>query len=264
MELNVEQVEKSIIKTYRKEIWRNFVKAINDYNLIDDNDKIAVCISGGKDSFLLAKCFQELKKHGKKNFDIQFIMVSPGYSDSYKEYIKKLAFNLNIPLQIFDTDIFEVVKKLKHKSNCYICAKMRRGYLYSVSKDLGCNKIALGHHMDDVFETTLLNMFYNGNFETMKPILNSSNYENMKLIRPLYYVEESSIIKWKNYNKIEFKDYNCGFKESDSKRYYLKSIINELRKDNKFFNANFLNALENVNVDNLNGYIKECVKYKNY
>lgn len=264
MEIVKEQIEKSIIKTYRKEIWRKFVNAINDYNLIDDNDKIAVCISGGKDSFLLAKCFQELKKHGKKQFELEYIMISPGYTKAYVDYIKELASKFGISLQVFDSDIFEVVNKLKHKSNCYICAKMRRGYLYSVAKNLGCNKIALGHHLDDVFETTLLNMFYNGNFETMKPILNSTNYKDMKLIRPLYYVEESSIIKWENYNNLEFKDYNCGFKEEDSKRYYLKKIIKQLRKDNKYFNANFLNSLENVNVDNLNGFIKDNIKFKNY
>ena len=264
MEEKNKTVEKSIIKTYRKDIWRKFVNAINDFNLIDDNDKIAICISGGKDSFLLAKCFQELKRHGKKKFELEFIMICPGYSKDYLEHIKENAEKLSIPLQIFETDIFDVVKKLNHKSNCYICAKMRRGYLYSIAESLGCNKIALGHHLDDVIETTFLNMFYNGNFETMRPILDSENYKNMKLIRPLYYIEESSIIKWQKYNELVFKEYRCGFKKEDSKRYYLKTVIKSLREKNKNFNANFLNSLDNVNVDNINGFVKDNVKYKNY
>lgn len=257
-------IEKSIIKTYRKDIWNKFIKAINDYNLIEENDKIAVCISGGKDSFLLAKCMQELKRHGKYNFELKFIMINPGYDQKYLNHIKNNAKKLKVELEIFDTDIFQVVKKLNHKSSCFICSKMRRGHLYDKAKELGCNKIALGHHLDDVIETTFLNMFYNGVYETMRPILDSDHFAGMKLIRPLYLVEERSIIKWQNYNDLVFKDFACGFKKDLSKRVYLKNIINDLRNDNKFFNANIINALEKVNLDNLNGYIKDKEEYKNY
>lgn len=260
----MDNVEKSIIKTYRKDIWRKFTQAINDFNLIEDGDKIAVCISGGKDSFLLAKCFQEIKRHGKNNFELCFITINPGFNDHYLELLKKNADYLGVPINIFDVNIFEVVDKLKHKSNCYICAKMRRGHLYDLAKSLGCNKIALGHHLDDVIETTLLNMFYNGKYESMRPILNSDNFKNMKLIRPLYYIHESSIENWVKYNELNFEECNCGFIKEKSKRIYLKSIINELRCDNKFFDANMIKSLENVNIDNTNGYIKDNVKYKNY
>lgn len=257
-------IEKSIIKTYRKEIWNKFIKAINNYNLIEANDKIAVCISGGKDSFLLAKCLQELQRHGKFDFDLKYIMINPGYDEKYLKHIKDNATKLKINLEIFDTDIFEVVKKINHKSNCFICSKMRRGHLYSIAKELGCNKIALGHHLDDVIETTFLNMFYNGIYETMRPILNSDNFDGMKLIRPLYLVEEKSVIKWQTYNDLIFKDYNCGFKKDLSKRIYLKKIINELRSGNNFFNANIINALEKVNLNNLNGYILDKEDHRNY
>lgn len=258
------EIERSIIKTYRKDIWKKFIDSINKYNLVNESDKIAVCISGGKDSLLLSLLLKELKLHGQVNFDLEYIMVNPGYNIEYINWIKELTSSFDINLKVYDTDIFNVVDNVNHKNNCYICAKMRRGYLYDCAKKLGCNKIALGHHLDDVIETTFLNMFYNGNYETMRPILNSDNYEGMSLIRPMYLIKEDSIIKWINYNNIEIKNYICGFNKDKSKRIYLKSFINQLRKDNKFFDSNMINALENVNLDNINGYIKDKIKYKNY
>lgn len=259
--MELKEIERSLIKTYKKDIWCKFTKAINLYNLIEENDKIAVCISGGKDSFILAKCFQELKKHKKFNFELEFIVMNPGFTDEYIKIIKDNSELLNIPIKIFNTDIFSVVDKLKHKSNCYICAKMRRGHLYNIAKELGCNKIALGHHLDDVIETTLLNMFYNGKFETMLPKLNSKNFPGMKLIRPLYLVNEKDIIRWVNHNELVFKECNCGFKKDVSKRIEIKLLVDNLRKSNKFFDANILKSTENVNLDNLNGYIKDGIKY---
>jgi len=256
--------ERSLIKTYKKDIWCKFTKAINLYNLVSENDKIAVCISGGKDSFILAKCFQELQRHKKFNFEVRFIVMNPGFTNEYLEKIQDNAKKLNVPIEIFDTDIFSVVDKLQHKSNCYICAKMRRGHLYNIAKNLGCNKIALGHHLDDVIETTLLNMFYNGKFETMLPKLNSKNFEGMELIRPLYLVNEKDIIRWVNYNDLTFKECSCGFKKELSKRIEMKSLVESLRKENKFFDANILKSTENVNLDSLNGYIKDNIKYKKY
>lgn len=254
-------IEKSIVKTYKKDIWCKFTKAINLYNLVEENDKIAVCISGGKDSFILAKCFQELKKHKKFNFELEFIVMNPGFTKEYLNLINENSKLLNIPIKIFKTDIFSVVNKLKHKSNCYICAKMRRGHLYNIAKSLDCNKIALGHHLDDVIETTFLNMFYNGKFETMLPKLKSKNFEEMELIRPLYLINENDINRWVKYNNLEFKECNCGFKKDISKRIEMKKLIANLRKDNKFFDANILKSTENVNLDSLNGYIKEKIKY---
>ena len=256
--------EKSLIKTYKKDIWCKFTKAINEYNLIEENDRIAVCISGGKDSFILAKCFQELKRHKKFNFDLKFIVMNPGFTSEYLNKIKENSKLLNVPIEIFDTDIFSVVDKLQHKSNCYICAKMRRGHLYNIAKNLGCNKIALGHHLDDVIETTLLNMFYNGKFETMLPKLKSKNFSDMELIRPLYLINEKYIIRWVNYNNLTFKECSCGFKKELSKRIEMKTLIERLRKENKFFDANILKSTENVNLSSLNGYIKDNIKHNYY
>ena len=259
--MNLNEAERSLIKTYKKDIWCKFTKAINLYQLVEENDKIAVCISGGKDSFVLAKCFQELKKHGKFQFDLEFIVLDPGFDEDYLNKILSNAKLLNVPVKVYKTDIFSVVNKLKHKSNCYICAKMRRGHLYNFARELGCNKIALGHHLDDVLETTLLNMFYNGKFETMLPKLKSKNFSGMELIRPLYLINEKDIIRWANYNKLIFKECNCGFKKDLSKRIEIKKLIESLRKDNKFFDANILKSTENVNLSNLNGYIKNNIKY---
>lgn len=262
--MNLKEIERSLIKTYKKDIWCKFTKAINLYNLVEENDKIAVCISGGKDSFVLAKCFQELKKHGKVNFDLRFIVMNPGFTDTHLNEVKNNAEILNIPIEIFDTDIFSVVDKLQHKSNCYICAKMRRGHLYNIAKSIGCNKIALGHHIDDVIETTLLNMFYNGKYETMLPKIESKNFDGVELIRPLYLVRENNIIRWAKYNNLIFKECSCGFKKELSKRVEMKSLVNELRSKNKFFDANMLKALENVNLNSLMGYIIDDKKVTKY
>lgn len=187
-------IEKSIIKKYRKEIWSKFIRAVNDYELIKENDNIMVCISGGKDSFLLAKCIQELKRHGKINFNVNYVVMDPGYKEETKNKIIANAKKLNIDINIFETDIFEVANKLNKEHPCYMCARMRRGYLYNKAKELGCNKIALGHHFDDVIETTLLSMFYGSEIKTMMPKLHSDNFPGLELIRPLYLVKEQSII----------------------------------------------------------------------
>ena len=205
--MELKEIERSIIKKYRKKIFVPFVKAIKEFNLIEENDKIMVCISGGKDSFLLAKCMQEIKKHGKFNFDLEFIVMNPGYTIENINKIKENLSKLNIDAHIFDTPIFEVADKTDNP--CYMCAKMRRGYLYSYAKKLGCNKIALGHHFNDVIETVLLNMIFTGNFSSMVPKVKSTNFENMSLIRPLYYVREEDIIRWAKYNELEFLDCAC-------------------------------------------------------
>ena len=248
------EIEKSIIKKFRKEIWRKFTKAVTDYNLISDGDKIAVCISGGKDSFLLAKCFEEIKKHGKIKFDIEFISMDPGYSDASSKQIKKNADILGIDVKIFNTDIFKVSSKLNPEAPCYMCARMRRGYLYDYAKKLGCNKIALGHHFDDVIETILLNIFYNGSYETMLPKLKSTNFEGMELIRPLYLVKEEDIIKWCTYNELEFIGCACNLKKENSKRLEVKELIKKLRLTNEFVDKNIFKSSTNVNLEQIISY----------
>lgn len=250
------EIERSIIKKYRKEIWSKFVKAVMDYELISEGDKIMVCISGGKDSFLLAKCMEELKKHGNKNIDVCYVCMDPGYNQENKEKILENAKLLNIELEMFTSDIFDVANMLNEKSPCYMCARMRRGFLYSKAEEHGCNKIALGHHFDDVIETTLLSMFYGSEVKTMMPKLYSDNFKGLQLIRPLYLVKESSIISWVNYNKLEFINCACKFTEkinnSDvniSKRKEMKELINNLRKINKDIDYNIFKSLDNVNLN---------------
>lgn len=258
-----DEIERSIIKKYRKEIWSKFVKAINEYQLIKDNDKIAVCISGGKDSFLMAKCFQELKKHGKINFELEFIVMNPGYNEINKELIIKNAQKLNIPIKMFNTEIFKIVDSVKEGSPCYLCARMRRGHLYNYAKELGCNKIALGHHFDDVVETILLSILYGGEFKTMLPKLKSTNFLGLELIRPMYFVKESNIISWVNYNQLKFLNCACHFTEESefdkisSKRKEMKELINHLRKTNKNIDHNIFKSSENVNLDAIIGYRKD-------
>lgn len=262
--MDLKTIEKSIIKKFRKEIWSLFVKAIKDYKLIEDNDKIAVCISGGKDSFLLAKCMQEILKHGKMKFELEFIVMNPGYK---KEHVENIIFNaklLNIPIKIFNTDIFEVSNFLNSEKPCYMCARMRRGYLYNFAKELGCNKIALGHHFDDVIETTLLSIFYSAEFKTMMPKLHSDNFEGMQLIRPLYLIKEKDIISWSNYNELKFINCACKFTEKNAiegKRQEVKSLINELRKKSKYIDQNIFKSTENVNLSTILGYYKNNEKY---
>ncbi len=257
------EIEKSIIKKFRKEIWSKFIKAIKDYKLINENDKVMVCISGGKDSFLLAKCIQELVRHSQIKFEAHYVVMDPGYNKINREYITNNAKEMNIPVDLFETDIFEVANKLNPENPCYMCARMRRGHLYNKAQELGCNKIALGHHFDDVIETTLLSMLYGAEIKTMMPKLHSDNFEGIELIRPLYLVKERDIIAWKNYNELEFLNCACKFTEnafhdeSLSKRKEMKTLINELRKKNKDIDHNIFKALDNVNMSCILGYHKD-------
>ncbi len=242
-------VQKSIIKKYRKEIWSKYIKTIKQYNLIEDGDKIAVCISGGKDSFLLALLLKQLQKYGTTKFEVSYICMDPGYDTETFKTVNKIAEKLDITLDVFKTDVFESAKKLSEKSPCYMCARMRRGHLYNYAKNKGCNKIALGHHLDDVIETTLMSMFYNGEFKTMRPIVKSKNFHKMELIRPMYHILEEDIVRWANYNNLNFINCACGLEENLSKRFYIKDLIKALRKDNKFFDANILKSLENIDLE---------------
>ena len=250
------EIERSIIKKYRKDIWSKFVKAIIDYELIKENDKVMVCISGGKDSFLLAKCIEELIKHGKFKFEARYVCMNPGYNEVNKELILENAKKLNVKLEMFETNIFNTVASLTEGSPCYLCARMRRGNLYSKAKELGCNKIALGHHFDDVIETTLLSMFYGSEIKTMMPKLHSDNFPGLELIRPMYLIKEEDILAWKNYNKLTFINCACRFTENcsinddgTSKRLAMKNLIKELRKQNKNIDYNIFKALDNVNLE---------------
>lgn len=262
-----EEIERSIIKKYRKLIWRRFVRGVEEYKLIQDNDKIAVCISGGKDSFLLAKCLQELKKHGKIKFDLEYIVMNPGYKDKNLDLIKENARTLNIPIKIFESDIFAVVNKIAEKNPCYMCARMRRGYLYNKAKELGCNKIALGHHYDDVIETILLSMLYGAEIKTMMPKLHSTNFKGIDLIRPLYLVKEDDIISWAKFNELNFINCACGFTEkrledeSISKRLEMKKLIKKFRNINENIDQNIFKSVENVNIDAIIGYKTNNKKY---
>lgn len=262
------EIERSIIKKYRKEIWSKFVKAVQEYQLIKENDNIMVCISGGKDSFLLAKCVQELQRHGKFHFDCHYVVMNPGYSDYNKNFILETAKLLNIEIEMFESDIFNVVDTIAIKSPCYLCARMRRGYLYSKAKELGCNKIALGHHFDDVIETTLLSIFYGAELKTMMPKLHSDNFEGLELIRPLYLVKEEDIIAWRNHNELTFINCACRFTEknvsdNNSKREEIKELIKTLRKNNKDVDHNIFKSLDNVNLNCVLGTKKNSI-YKSF
>ena len=262
------EIERSIITTYRKEIWSKFVKAVSDYKLIEENDNVMVCISGGKDSFLLAKCIQELQRHGNVKFNAHYVVMDPGYNEYNRNFILDNAKILNIPLDMFESDIFDVVANVDSKSPCYLCARMRRGYLYNHAKELGCNKIALGHHFDDVIETTLLSMFYGAEIKTMMPKLHSDNYEGIDLIRPLYLVKEASIIAWKNYNELTFINCACRFTEGcslindgTSKRKEVKELIKNLRKINPSVDANIFKAMDKVNMNCILSWHKDGVNH---
>ena len=263
------EIERSIIKKYRKEIWSKFVKAVIDYELIKENDNIMVCISGGKDSFLLAKCIEEIQKHGKYKFNARYVVMDPGYNKLNREKIEYNAKLLNIPIEIFESDIFEVVSKFDLKTSCYMCAKMRRGFLYNKAQELGCNKIALGHHFDDVIETTLLSMIYGSEIKTMMPKLHSDNFPGLELIRPLYLVKEEDILAWKKFNDIDFINCACKFteksmvNENDSKRREMKELIKELRLKNKNADLNIFKAMDNVNLNCVLG-TKKDKEYKSF
>lgn len=261
-EQRTKDIERSIIKKFRKPIWRRFTKAIREYELVQDGDKIAVCISGGKDSMLMAKLFQELSRHGKKNFEVVFLVMNPGYNEINYQTIKDNAKILNVPITVFESDIFNIVAS-EEQSPCYLCARMRRGYLYSKAKELGCNKIALGHHYDDVIETILMGMLYGAQVQTMMPKLHSTNFEGMELIRPLYLIREADIIHWANYNDLHFIQCACKFtdtcttcnnEETKSKRMEIKQLIQTLKKTNPFIESNIFKSVENVNLSTIIAY----------
>lgn len=257
------EIERSIIKKFRKDIWSKFIKTISDYELIKENDNIMVCISGGKDSFLLAKCIQELIKHGKFPFTAHYVVMDPGYNKVNRQLIEKNAKLLNVPIEIFETNIFDVTAKVEGNP-CYLCARMRRGYLYSKAKELGCNKIALGHHFDDVIETTLLSMFYGSEIKTMMPKLHSDNFEGLELIRPLYLIKESAVLAWKKYNELTFINCACRFTENcsivddgTSKRKEMKNLVNNLRKINPSIDNNIFTSMNNINLNCVLGTKKD-------
>ncbi len=263
------EIERSIIKKFRKVIWSKFVKAIQEYNLISDNDKIMVCISGGKDSFLLAKCFQELERHGKKNFSAEYVVMDPGYNQINRELIEENAKKMNVPIKIFESDIFNTVSSLTEGNPCYLCARMRRGYLYSKAKELGCNKIALGHHFNDVIETTLLSMFYSSEVKTMMPKLKSDNFPGLELIRPLYLVKEEDILAWKKSNDLTFLNCACRFTESctinddgTSKRLEIKKLIKSLKETNPNIDKNIFKSMDNINMNCILGYSKNGIRHE--
>ena len=262
------EIERSIIKKYRKEIWSRFVKGVSDYELIQDNDNIMVCISGGKDSFLLAKLIQELQRHGKVKFNVRYVVMDPGYNEYNRSFIEDNAKILNVPIEIFESNIFDIVANDEGKSPCYLCARMRRGHLYNKAKELGCNKIALGHHFDDFIETTLLSMFYGSEVKTMMPKLHSDNFEGIELIRPMLLVKEEDIISWRKYNELTFINCACRFTEGcslindgTSKRKEMKELIKNLRKVNPNVDQNIFKALENVNMNCIMGWHKDGTEY---
>ena len=263
------EVEKSLRKKFRKEIWSKFTKAVNTYELVKPGDKIAVCISGGKDSMLMAKCFQELKLHDKFDFDVKFLVMDPGYSPRNRQVIEENARILNIPITVFESDIFESVYNIE-KSPCYLCARMRRGHLYAYAKELGCNKIALGHHYDDVIETILMGMLYGAQVQTMMPKLHSTSFEGMELIRPLYLVREDDIKAWRDYNGLNFIQCACKFtdtcttcnnEENQSKRVEIKELIKTLKQVNPHVESNIFRSVENVNIDTVIAYKQNGVKH---
>ncbi len=262
-------VEQSIRKKFRKKIWRMFAKAINTYDLVKEGDKIAVCISGGKDSMLMAKLFQELKLHNKFEFEVKFLVMDPGYSPENRKVIEENARKLNIPITIYESDIFESVYNVE-KSPCYLCARMRRGYLYKFAKGMGCNKIALGHHYDDVIETILMGMLYSGQVQTMMPKLHSTNYEGMELIRPLYLIREQDIKSWCRYNDLHFIQCACKFtdtcttcnnEENRSKRVEIKELIKTLKQVNPYVEGNIFKSVENVSLEAIVAYKIDGVKH---
>lgn len=261
-----ERVEKGIRKRYHKKLFSPFAKAINTYKLVQENDKIAVCISGGKDSMLMAKLFQELQRHRKFPFELVFLVMDPGYSEANRKVIEHNAEILNIPLTIFESEIFDIVYDVE-KSPCYLCARMRRGHLYSKAKELGCNKIALGHHYDDVIETILMGMLYGGQIQTMMPKLHSTNFEGMELIRPMYLIREADIKRWRDENGLHFIQCACRFTDTCttcepdgrtvSKRMEVKQMIAQMKKINPYVESNIFKSVENVSLDTVIAYKKK-------
>lgn len=264
------QVEESIRKRFKRTIWSSFTRAINEYELVKEGDHIAVCISGGKDSMLMAKLFQELKRHRKFDFQVSFLVMDPGYSTVNRQLIEGNARRMGIPVRIFESDIFDSVFTVE-KSPCYLCARMRRGHLYSFARQMGCNKIALGHHYDDVIETILMGMLYSAQLQTMMPKLHSTNFEGMELIRPMYLIREEAIKQWRDVNDLHFLQCACRFTntcsvegnsmESGSKRLEIKRLIRELKKTNPFVEGNIFKSVENANLDTLIAYKQRGEKH---
>lgn len=265
-----EEIERGIQKRWHKKLFSPFAKAVKTYDMLQDGDKIAVCISGGKDSMLMAKLFQELQKHRQKNFDLVFLVMDPGYSPENRRVIEHNAKLLGIPITIFESDIFDSVLGIE-KSPCYICARMRRGHLYSKARELGCNKIALGHHYDDVIETILMGMLYGGQMQSMMPKLHSTNFEGMELIRPMYLIREDDIKAWRDANDLYFLQCACKFTDtcsscqedgqSNSKRLETKKLIAELKKTNPFIEGNIFKSVENVMLDTMIAYKQDGIRH---
>ncbi len=275
MPKKLEDIELSLRKRFHKKIFSPFARALNKYELLNPGDRVAVCISGGKDSMLLAKCFQEIKRHRKFEFSLEFISMDPGYNEENRRLLEENAGHLGIPLHIFETDIFDTVVNIE-KSPCYLCARMRRGYLYSKARELGCNKIALAHHYDDVIETILMGMLYGAQIQTMMPKLHSTNFEGMELIRPLYLVREDDIKRWRDENELVFLQCACRFTEqcegaarhgdggdmeNESKRRETANIIARLKEINPYVESNIFRSVENVNLDTVIGYKQGGVRH---
>ena len=267
---DLREIERSIIKSYRKSIWRPFTRALQEYELIRDGDKIAVCISGGKDSMLMAKCLQEIQRHGIADFELVFLCMDPGYNPENRQLIEDNAARLGIPLEIFESEIFDAVADIE-KNPCYLCARMRRGHLYANAKERGCNKIALGHHFNDVIETILMGMLYSAKVETMMPKLHSQNFEGMELIRPLYLVGEEAIMSWRDRHGLRFLRCACRMTEAihlaadeaqPSKREEVKRLIAELKKTNPHVDTNIYNSVKNINLSTVIGYHKDDWSYR--
>ena len=264
-----QEIERSIITKYRKPLWKRFIKGVNEYKMIQEGDRIAVCISGGKDSMIMAKLIQEVQRHGVINFEAEYLAMDPGYNEINRQIVENNAKLLNIPITIFETNIYDSVAEVD-SSPCYLCARMRRGYLYKEAQKLGCNKIALGHHFDDVIETILMGMLYGGQVQTMMPKLHSTNHPGMQLIRPMYLVREADIIAWSRYNDLQFIQCACRLTENcsicdngggGSKRQEIKALLKRLRKDNPYIDMNIYNSVQNVNLNTIIGYHDREKKY---
>lgn len=268
MTRSVREIERSIIKTYRQDLWVKFIRAVKDFHLVDEGDRIAVAISGGKDSLTMAKLFQELKRHGKQNFELEFICMDPGYAPEIRTQVEEVSQGLGIPVQFHDSDIFAITEEIAAENPCYLCARMRRGNLYARAQALGCNKLALGHHFDDVIETILLNVLFSGNYKTMMPKLKSQNFEGLELIRPLYYIEEQAIIRF--LNSTGYAAINCACAHTQKKteegkdagmRAFCKELISQLKEKNKDVGMSIFRSSQNVNVDAILGWIEDGKKH---
>lgn len=260
---SLQEIERSIVKTYRKHIWSKFIKAVKDYKLIEEGDKIAVGISGGKDSMLMAKLLQELQKHGQVKFDLVFLAMDPGYHPDIKKLLIENCEHLNIPIHMYESGIFDVVDRMAKDYPCYLCARMRRGSLYAKAQEFGCNKLALGHHYNDVIETTMLNILYSGNFKTMLPKLKAKNFENLELIRPLYYIEEDYIKRFINNSGIWPLNCACmvAAEKIGNKRYEIKDLIKQLKENFDGVEKSIFRAAQNVDMDGILGWKKDNEKY---